>query len=222
MDQKVTLSADPYAGLAADNYDHHHRSTLRNRLTSTREIAGLRQALDVLEPSFSALDLPCGAGRFWPAFQEAGASSLIAGDVSEGMLRVAQANRLTDTLPVRLEAMTAFAIDLPDDAVDFIACMRFLHHLSVAEDRQQVLAELHRVSRKYVAISLWVDGNLGSWRRSRKERVQPKAGFGRRICRSREEIETEFQEAGFVIVDYFDVWPKLSMWRLYLLRCDND
>ena len=117
--------------------------------------------------------------------------------------------------------MSAFAIELPDNAVDFTACMRFLHHLSMAEDRQQVLSELHRVSRRYVGVSLRVDGNLGAIRRQRKHDVEPQWGFGRRICRPRQEVEEEFLQAGFAIEKHFDVWPQLSMWRLYLLRCAN-
>jgi len=184
-------------------------------------MAVLSAALKHAGTGLTALDLPCGAGRFWPAFEHAGVTSLIAGDISEGMLEVAKGNRLSDTIPARLEMMSAFEIELPDNSVDFIACMRFLHHLSLAEDRLQTLSELRRVSRQYVAISLWSDGNLGAWRRSKKPPVEPKPGFGRRICRSRNDIEAEFRQAGFVIVDHFDVWPKLSMWRLYLLESAN-
>jgi len=214
------LMDDPYGDGSAERYDLHHRGSLRNRLTSRREVAGLRNALRYAGPGATALDLPCGTGRFWPAFEDAEVASLIAADVSEGMLQVAQANRLSDEIPQRLEQMSAFEIDLPDNAVDFIACMRFLHHLSMPEDRRQVLAELRRVSRSYIAISLWVDGNLGAWRRMRKAGATPKPGFGRRICRARGEVETEFQQAGLTIVDHFDVWPKISMWRLYLLKCN--
>jgi SAM-dependent methyltransferase len=188
-------------------------------LTTWRERAVLSAALKRAGTGLTALDLPCGAGRFWPAFEDAGVTSLIAGDISEGMLEVASANRLSETVPARLELMSAFDIDLPDNSVDFIACMRFLHHLSIAEDRLQTLSELRRVSSQYVAITLWVDGNLGAWRRSRKPPVEPRPGFGRRICRRRDDIEAEFRQAGFTIVDHFDVWPKLSMWRLYLLQC---
>jgi len=218
LSENNASTSDPYGGQKADRYDHHHRSSWRNRLTNAREVGGLYQALKLAGPGLTALDLPCGAGRFWPAFAKAGAQSLIAADISEGMLRVAAGNRVSPMIPERIEPMSAFDIELPDDAVDFIACMRFLHHLSLAEDRMQVLGELRRVSRRYVALSLWTDGNLGAWRRARKAPVEPKPGFGRRICRPRAEIEAEFAQAGFSIVKHFDVWPTLSMWRLYLLQ----
>ncbi len=218
MNQDSLTSSGTCAGFEADLSNPYHHSSSSNRLTTWRWTAVLGKALKLAGPELVALDLPCGAGLFWPAFENAGVASLIAGDISDGMLQIAQANRLSETLPARLEQMSAFAVDLPDETVDFVACMRLMHHLSIPEDRKQVLRELHRVTREYVAVSLWVDGNLGSWRRSRKRPVIPQSGFGYQICRSRGEVEMEFKQAGFVVVDHFDVWPKLSMWRLYLLK----
>jgi SAM-dependent methyltransferase len=217
----ATSDSDPYGGGSAEKYDQHHRNRLRTRMTTRREIGVLRKALKIAGRCPTALDLPCGTGRFWPAFADAGVGDLIAADVSQGMLDVAQANRLSSTIPSRLECMSAFNIELPDNAVTFIACMRFLHHLSLATDREQVLSELRRVSSNFVAISLWVDGNLGARRRMRKTPPAPAQGFGRRICRPTAEVEREFQNAGFRIVQHFDVWPKLSMWRLYLLQISD-
>lgn len=218
---EILTEKDPYGDGSAQQYDKYHRNSIRTKLTTTREIAVLRKALERAGHNLTALDLPCGAGRFWPAFAAAGVRDLIAADVSQGMLDVAKTHRLGDTIPSRLECMSAFEIDLPDDAVDFIACMRFLHHLSRQEDRLQALSELHRVTKKFVAISLWVDGNLGARRRMQKPAVAPQAGFGRRICRSRSDVEEEFRTAGFKIVEHYDVWPRLSMWRLYLLEKQN-
>ncbi len=212
---------DPYGDGAAEAYDRHHKDSLRTRLTTRRELGVLAKALAVAGPNLEALDLPCGAGRFWPAFADAKVSSLIAADVSQGMLQVAQTNRLSDNLLRELICTSAFDIELPDDCVDFIACMRFLHHIALPEYRMRALQELRRVTRRYVAITLWVDGNLGARRRLKRQVIEPKAGFGRRICRPRAEVETEFRDAGFKIIDHYDVWPKLAMWRLYLLERDD-
>jgi len=211
---------DHYQQQGAENYLVHHQRTLRNRLTSRRELAGLEQALRDAGCPRSALDLPCGTGRFWPAFRRAGVETLIAGDVSDGMLAVAEGGRLGPHHPERLLKLSAFDVDLPDDAVDFVACMRFYHHVARPEYRLRLLGELGRVSRGPVALSLWVDGNLGGLRRMRRQRRRPPdpvPGYGPRICRPRAEVEAEFAEAGFRIVRHYDVWPLLDMWRLYLL-----
>jgi hypothetical protein len=133
------------------------------------------------------------------------------------MLSVAESNRLSPSFPQRLFYSSAFDIQLPDESVDFVACMRFYHHLGRPEDRKQVLAELKRVARRYVAVSLWVDGNLGAIRRARKPVADPQAGYGKRTCRSREEAEAEFRTE-FEIIRHYDIWPRVSMWRMYLLR----
>ncbi len=210
---------DPYSLERAENYHTHHRDRWRTRLTTWRERAVLRAALRAAGNPATALDLPCGTGRFWPVFAAAGVNRLIAGDVSAGMLTVAARNRVSPDIPAELVATSAFDMSaIADGAVEFAACMRFLHHISMAEDRLRVLRELRRVSSRFVAISLWVDGNLGGNRRMASNQPEPHLGYGKRRCRPRQEVEAEFREAGFEIVRHYDVWPKLSMWRLYLLK----
>lgn len=211
-------SADQYDSQRAAHYEVHHDKNLRTRLTSWRELQCLRQALRDAGGPMRALDLPCGTGRFWPAFAGAGVATLTAGDGSTAMLELARSNRLDAAYPQQLIACSAFAMALPDSHVDFAACLRFYHHLARPEDRRALLAELRRVSRRYVAISLWVDGNLAGTRRMARPQPPPTPGYGRRRCRSRTEVEQEFESAGLRIAGRYDVWPRLSMWRLYLLE----
>jgi len=215
----MTLSeSDHYKGSRAQHYAAHHRKSWRTRLTTAREQGVLYRSLRDAGCPATALDLPCGTGRFWPAFARAGVQDLIAADGSPGMLEVAETQRLGPGLPSRLLETSAFSIDLPEGAVDFVACLRFYHHLSRPEDRKLLLAELHRVSRRHVAISLWVDGNVSGNRRLRRPPPPAVPGYGKRICRRRQDVEAEFLANGFRIVRYYDVWPRIHMWRLYLLE----
>ncbi len=221
-DGGLAVGEDHYLGEGASDYLAHHRKNLRTRLTTWREQTMLRRAMDDAGSVDMVLDLPCGTGRFWPVFEAAGTSSLIAGDASEGMLRISESAHRDLSLRVQRLHTSAFDIDVPDKSVDFIACMRFYHHLSMQNDRERVLAELKRVTRSHVAISLWVDGNLGSLRRLRRPPPTPDQGFGKRICRRAADVEPEFRASGFEIVQHYDVWPRISMWRVYLLRiCDG-
>lgn len=209
---------DHYAPERARHYQAHHRKSPRTRLTTWRERRCLYLALRDAGFPRSVLDLPCGTGRFWPAFAAAGVTELIAADGSPGMLEVAEGNRLRARLPAQLLQMSAFDIALPDASVGAAACLRFYHHLSMVEDRHRLLSELKRVSRRHVVISLWVDGNLAGNRRLRKPPPPPVPGYGRRLCRRRDEVEAEFREAGLGILRHYDAWPKLAMWRTYLLE----
>jgi len=209
---------DHYTLNRADAYATHHDKSARTKLTTRRERELLLRALRRAGNPRVVLDLPCGTGRFWPAIVEAGAERLIAADNSDGMLEVAGRNALGPGFPEQLINTSLFAIDLPDASVDFFACMRFFHHLAHREDRLAALAEIKRVTRGAAAISLWVDGNLGAWRRRGRRLPTLERGYGKRICIPRGDIESDFAAAGFDVVAHYDVWPRLAMWRLYLVE----
>ena len=117
---------------------------------------------------------------------------------------------------------SAFDIDLPDNAVDSIFCMRLLHHVGQADHRLALLKEFQRVTRDSVIISLWVDGNFKAWKRKRLEQErQAKIGqysYQNRFVLPAATVEAEFEQAGFRIQDRLDFLPMYAMWRVYLLR----
>lgn len=217
--ESKSLDIDAYSKDRAAHYAAHHRKSSRTELTTRRERRLLSDALMAAGSPAKALDLPCGTGRFWPAFAAAGVRELLASDNSEGMLGMAESAIADAGVPVSLFKTSVFAIDLPAASVPAIACMRFFHHLSRSEDRLHALRELHRVSSRDVIVSLWTDGCLQSFLRSRR-RKEPKqtAGYGKRVCIEREVFETEIAISGFEIVSRRRVWPGLSMWTFYHLR----
>jgi SAM-dependent methyltransferase len=208
---------DFYPGIRAHRYAWRRQHGLKARLQTWAEQRALRRALAWTGSPQIALDLACGTGRFWPVFRDAGVRDLIAADASAGMLTVAAERRIGDNYPQRLLQTSAFQIDLPDSSVDFAACLRFYHHLAMPEDRLQVLTELRRVSSGYFAVSLLVDGNVAGELKLRAPQPPVVAGFGRRRCRRRCEVEAEFSDWGFRVARHFDALPGVDAWRLYLL-----
>ena len=85
------------------------------------------------------LDLPCGDGRYWSVFRDMGVASLVAAEVSKGMLDVASGNRLASNFPETLMLTSAFDVDLEDSSVDFAACIDFYQHLKGAEEQEKLL-----------------------------------------------------------------------------------
>ena len=199
----------------AEWYEEHHRKNLRTRLTTWRERSLLSRALASIGPCASLLDVPCGGGRFFPVLLASRAPEILAADNSVAMLAVAAATQGVRSGRIRLLETSLFSLALGADAVDCIVCMRFMHHLALEADRRRVLAELHRVTRRWVVFSLWVDGNLQAWRRQPRP---PVAGFGRRQWVPRERIEAELAASGFRVLRRFDVAPRWSMWRYYVLE----
>ncbi|NIA19098.1 MAG: methyltransferase domain-containing protein [Xanthomonadaceae bacterium] len=206
------------------NYYFKHQKGLRRRLTNWREQRMARQGLQLAGNPQSILDLPCGAGRFWPLLASDPSRTLYAADNSQDMIETA-----TRFQPPELVSRftcfqtSAFNIDLSDASVDTIFCMRLLHHIAREEDRLAILREFHRVCRDSVCLSIWVDGNLQACRRKKLElqrqarRIESKK-FKNRILLTKTQAESEYHQAGFKIIGHFDLLPKFSMWRLYVLK----
>jgi SAM-dependent methyltransferase len=207
---------------AKQYYLKHHESMAR-RLSNWREIQLARRSLvDASNPE-TVLDLPCGAGRFWPMLGEKGTRKIYAADNSDHMLQVALTSHpktLTDrVIPFRT---SAFSIDMQDNSVDSIFCMRLLHHIADKEYRLSMLKEFHRVTRDSVVLSIWVDGNYKAFRRKRLEikrtAIKGQSANQNRFVISRKEVESEFRQAKFQIVNHRDFLPGYAMWRFYTLK----
>ncbi|MCD6533307.1 MAG: class I SAM-dependent methyltransferase [Deltaproteobacteria bacterium] len=210
------------------NYDHalsyhlKHQKNWSRMLSDWRERDLSRKALNYVGESQIILDLPCGAGRFWPLLTEKENRKVIAADSSIDMLKVA-IEHCPEKMHAQIELLhtSAYNINLADSSVDTIFCMRLLHHIGDAEKRRKIIEELHRVTRKNVLLSLWVDGNYKARRRRKRDQAlgnkKPKH-LKNRFLFKREEIEQEFYHTGFSIATHYDLLPGYSMWRLYVLQ----
>ncbi len=206
----------------ARSYYHKHRKSWSSRLSDWREQGMARKALNYVGESKNILDLPCGAGRFWPLLTEKKDRSIIAADSSVDMIKIATEHCPKEMRPqIKLLHTSAYNINLADSSVDTIFCMRLLHHIGDAEKRRKILDEFYRVTRKSVLVSLWVDGNFKARRRYKHDQARDLKNPHRlrnRFIFKREEIEKEFSQAGFSIATHYDFLPGYSMWRLYVLQ----
>ncbi|PZW68579.1 ubiquinone/menaquinone biosynthesis C-methylase UbiE [Pseudomonas sp. URMO17WK12:I1] len=201
----------------AQSYLHKHQDGLARRLSHWRDVQVGRNALRLAGEPNLVLDLPCGAGRFWPLLAEQPNRVILAADNSADMLATALAAQPPEVVGrVQTFKTSAFDIALGDNAVDCVFCIRLLHHFQSTEHRLAALREFHRVTRDTVIVSLWVDGNYKAWRRNRLEKRRG-AGENRFVVR-REQIESEFREAGFQILGHRDFLPGYAMWRTYVVR----
>ena len=207
----------------AQQYLHKHQDGLARRLSHWRDVQVARNALRLADQPNLVLDLPCGAGRFWPMLCEQPNRVILAADNSADMIATARAAQAPEVVArVNSFRTSAFDIELGDNAVDCIFCIRLLHHIESSEHRLAVLREFHRVSRDTVILSLWVDGNYKAWKRSRLEARRAAEGRStqnqNRFVVPRAVIEREFREAGFAIIGHQDFLPGYAMWRTYVLR----
>jgi len=220
MDKRIELEfSDKYDKQHARKYLQKHRNSLSRRLSHQRDEQMARRALALAGEPGLVLDLPCGAGRFWPLLAEKSNRMIIGADNSKDMLETAcQAQPAEVIKRVQPLQTSAFAIDLPDNAVDSIFCMRLLHHIGDPQHRLALLREFQRVTRDSVIISLWVDGNFKAWKRRRSEQKRGQEGYQNRFVLPVATVEAEFEQAGFRIQERLDFLPFYAMWRVYLLR----
>jgi|SRR5471030_104698 len=206
------------------HYLDKHQQGLTRRLRHWRDEQLARHALKVAGEPGLVLDLPSGAGRFWPVLAEHSNRVILAADHSPAMLAAAESRYSDDMLKrIKMLQTSAFSIDLSANAVDCIFCMRLFYHVADSQQRLAILREFHRVTRDTVIIALWVDGNIKAWRRKRLERYrESSAGSAgprhNRFVVSKTTIETEFDSAGFKILGHHDFLPGYAMWRVYVLR----
>lgn len=207
----------------ARQYEEKHHAGFWRQMSHRRDEYLARRALAIAGEPGLVLDLPCGAGRFWPVLAEKRSRVIIGADNSPAMIDVAlQTQRPEIVERVRPLHTSAFDISLPDCAVDSIFCMRLLHHVGSADHRLAMLREFYRVTRDSVIVSLWVDGNFKAWRRKRLEaqRSHDGAAYQNRFVVPANTVESEFRMAGFRIQRYFDFLPMYAMWRVYVLKKD--
>ncbi|MBH3409442.1 MULTISPECIES: class I SAM-dependent methyltransferase [Pseudomonas] len=215
--------SEKYDQQHAQAYFLKHQDGLARRLSHKRDEHLARRALTLAGEPGLVLDLPCGAGRFWPLLAEKPNRVIIGADNSEAMIKTACAAQPPEVVArVRPLQTSAFAIDLPDNSVDSIFCMRLFHHIGQAAHRKTILDEFQRVSRDSVILSLWVDGNFKAWRRQKLEQKRRANGeqgsYQNRFVLPAETVEAEFKAAGFRIQERLDFLPFYAMWRVYVLR----
>ena len=211
--------SDKYDQAHAKKYFLKHQLGFARKLSHWRDEQLARQALAMVGDPALVLDLPCGAGRFWPLLAETAGRVIIGADNSAAMVQTACTMQPPEVVArVRPLQTSAFAIDLPADSVDCIFSMRLLHHIGDAPHRAELLKEFHRVTRDSVIVSLWVDGNFKAWKRRRSERDRGQQGYQNRFVQPAAVVEAEFLNAGFEIQEKLDFLPLYAMWRVYVLR----
>lgn len=214
---ELTFS-DKYDKEHAIRYYNKHQQGFWRKLSHWREEQMIREALKTAGDPMSVLDLPCGAGRFWPLLSENKERRIYAADNSPHMIDAAiSLQPIEITQKIHTFQSSAFDIQVEDNAVDCVFCIRLLHHIGEHEHRLELLREFHRVTRDTVIVSLWVDGNFKAWRRRQSESTGSHTQNNRFLV-SRSDIEAEFKASGFDILEYHDFFPKYAMWRTYVLR----
>ncbi|MEX0734476.1 MAG: methyltransferase domain-containing protein [Steroidobacteraceae bacterium] len=129
-------------------YNLHYRQRLFKRFSTRREYKLIGRQIRRIGRSHILLDPPCGGGCLTPAFSDS-ADLVIEADNAIGQILFGCAESKVATPRVWMTA-SAFHIPLGNNAVDGAICVRLAHHLPTAAERERLLQELLRVSRRFV------------------------------------------------------------------------
>ncbi|HEV7734138.1 MAG TPA: Trm112 family protein [Candidatus Binatia bacterium] len=139
--------------VAAEGYNRAYQEKTLKRLSTRRELTLLRDLLGSQGRTRTLLNLPAGGGRLSGPLAET-TDLLVEGDIAVGQLLYGAANRDWATPEVRMTA-SAFHIPLRDRGVTGTVCIRLCHHLPTPEERGRLLAELLRVSDRFVLMTFF-------------------------------------------------------------------
>lgn len=157
------LRAEYEAGGRAEHYAGARWSgTAHARRTDRRERAILAAWLERCGPCERVLDVPCGTGRFAPLLA-AHARTMVAADAAHAMVGRHPGR-------ARLQS-SAHALPFRDASFELTVCSRLLHHLERPAQRCAVLAELARVSVRWLIASHFDRASLQAWRSRLRRRT---------------------------------------------------
>ncbi len=137
----------------AATYNAKYRDRWNKRISTWREFSLLERMLRNQGRSKVLLDLPCGGGRLSPPMAPY-TDLLIEADVALGQLRYGRDHGRVSTHQVWMLA-SGFNIPLGDASVDGTVCVRLTHHLPTETERQRLVRELLRVSKRFVIMSFF-------------------------------------------------------------------
>lgn len=136
----------------AAKYNEGYKA-LSKRINTTREHSVLDRLLRTQGRTGTLLDIPAGGGRLSPVLEQH-TDQLIEADIALGQLLYGAADPALKKVAVRMTA-SAFHIPLRSDAVDGTVCCRLSHHLPTATERERLVAELLRVSKRFVIMTFF-------------------------------------------------------------------
>lgn len=193
---------------------YQHRRVNKHRA----EMKLIERGLQTLPPLNSVLDAPCGIGRACLLLAEKG-YDVTGVDLGEAAIMAARTAVEVARANVTIEQADLEQLPYDDASFDACLCFRFIHHLPTAEIREQIIAELCRVTRQFVLISYLNPLSVTSIRRSIRERLGGKPSVQHRI--SLGELVQHFEHQGFSLHQDLAQLPLLHSLHLAVFKRDR-
>jgi SAM-dependent methyltransferase len=232
-------SSSKFTRAGVRDYESRRYRGLDQRIVHAREMKLIRKMLALAAehhvagsaprrrgPRVTALDLPCGYGRFTPTLRGLG-YDVVNVDLSFEMARRAAENAAalekgssdaSAGAGTWFPAVAANAGYLPfrPGVFDLIFSIRFFHHVHQPEDRVRILREFHRASNGFVLVSFYRMNGLHVLQR----RLRRLFGKSRTNIKMVEPgvFEKTAEAAGFELIRIRPLFRGLHAYHLALLK----
>jgi ubiquinone/menaquinone biosynthesis C-methylase UbiE len=137
----------------ASQYNADYKERLFKRMSTRREFHLLRALLATQGHNSVILDMPCGGGRLSPQIGQF-TDLLVEADIAEGQVLYGRKNCQLSIPQVWMTA-SAFCLPFLDNSVDGVVCCRLCHHMPTPQERERLITEILRVSRKFVLMTFF-------------------------------------------------------------------
>ena len=196
----------------AEYYNRAYQDQLLKRWSTNREFRLLDRLLSSQGHSSLLLDIPSGGGRLSPRMAPY-TDHLIEADIAVGQVLYGKRHSQLETPQIWMTA-SAFHIPFRDNSVDGSVCCRLNHHLPTAAERERLIEELLRVSRRFVIMTFFDYYSLKNWlRRARRPFNKKPPKMTMTVRRVRELAEAN----GARLVEYPMLAPTSSGHRYALM-----
>jgi len=211
----------PFQEHEVADYERRRYRGIDQRIVHRREVRILRKALRLAGAGFpagiraTALDAPCGYGRFSGLLIETGYRP-VSCDLSLAMVRRARVKDPISHTPMGIVANVTRGLPFRDGAFPLVFSLRFFHHLHRPEERRAALEEFARAGSGWLILSFYRANVLHQAQRALRRRVKRSKTRIKMI--TGREFEAEATGAGFEVVRVFPLFRGIHSHHIALLK----
>jgi SAM-dependent methyltransferase len=189
------------------------------RLVHRRETKILEKIFTIIGPeSGSALDIPCGYGRFTGFLAGRGLQPFCS-DYSMAMVRRAVHRSQEQPAPSGFVADAKQRLPLKDGSMEVILSMRFFHHIHEPETRRIILSEFGRVSRRWVVVSFYQSSPIHRLQRGLRTLFKKTQRKIKMI--DAKDFRTALEGSGLTLERTFSLFGGIHAQKVVLLRIES-